>query len=203
MTAEEKMAWLQTLCSKDETRIEIASPFAGHIGDTDYVCATTGHSLTGLVIPEVKARTDGPDISAVWNPGDWHTIPMAALREWATADRKPRGAKCKACGGVGFIPSDVVAFDEYGDGPIDDLYEKCHECGREKARCGVVGKSVFNRNLVADAIERVDGEEAEWSVPAPKDSPLLLRGPGWIAAIMPIREDLKGPVLPGSMKAKP
>src|ERR1700737_2918181 len=168
MTTEEKLDWLQSLCAHD--RKLIATPFSATVDGKRYIAATDGHLAVGLELPGVVVRDDGPDFASVWKPGVWVPADLGWIRNWAYRDRKIDRSECWSCDGEGYVKTTLIAFDKEGNGPFENLYEKCDECCTG-IRPGVIAGVQFNRELVAKAVARLPCERAEWSLKTDKLEP--------------------------------
>lgn len=177
MTTPE-LARLMPLCSTDESRKKVASPFAMTWAGRQWAVGTDGHVLAAVPF-DGELRADGPDATKVVPAREpTHTASVTDLLAFAGEQETTDCGEC------------------YGS-------TKCNqcECGTEH-ECGMCAgagqKRVIRYGLLLDGgldrdyLRRVilsapDGtREVRFGHFEPK-GPFLFTAPGWIGLVMPIR----------------
>ncbi len=170
-------------CSTDNTRPTLLTPFLMVYEGARWAAATDGHLAAALTF-DGDLRDDGPDLAALLKaePAPTYMVRVTPLSVWAGTPY-PAENICKACNGHpprSYCPA-------CGGGPRCD---RCDGTGRwrESSRDGKMLGGALNRTLLSKAIATLPSGIEMVEVGHPEAlHPYILRAPGWLAAIMPLR----------------
>jgi hypothetical protein len=181
----ERLEVLKPLCRPDDSHpssARLATPFELLWRDRRYACASDGHKLAAFVY-DGELRADGPDVPAVLPKTEpTHVAPVGALLAWAG---KETFESCEACEGSG---------EFYCNCPTCHVQHKCEECGGEgevpELREGLMLGDLVNLDYVREILQTLpEGVEQVALVHEGKLAPFGFSADGWLACIMPIRDD--------------
>lgn len=125
LVSNERMDWLRTLC--DDWSSEIGAPFELEHDGVRYIGAISRSALVLLRAEEGETTTRR------FAPAKEHalklldgipprSVDLLHLWLWLAA----LDTRCPGCGGVGFLSEPgLVAFDVDGNGPVQNLWERC------------------------------------------------------------------------------
>ena len=187
--------WMRVLRSADRPEIP-ALIQAAYLGEP-MLAVTNGHGITAIGGTNPKAKPF-PGIDETFAQAAqvrrWVPASLAALKAWASAPAHPDESQdCWRCGGTGFMESDLVAFDSDGNGPVDDLHERCG-CFNGLAKQGAIDGVMVDRILLRRHLGPLAGEEVTVGVLVSMKL-VFVRGEGWLVAIMGLAK-FTPPLLP-------
>lgn len=186
MTPEEI---LKPICSTDESRPGLLTPFGIDFEGRRWTVATNGHNLVALPFPRVL-RTDAPDVVGALltkEPRPNFRASVASLKEWAGSP-VPAWTACETCHGEPphqFCPA-------CGGGP------RCDGCGgaggiREMMRPGALLEGVVNKVLLAQVLATLPADVTHLLIGQRcAFCAYMLRAKDWIGSVMPLRDSEAG-----------
>lgn len=186
-----------------EGRALTKRPYAVEFEGGPWSMVTNGHALIGVqgaspFEPDDASVNFAATVGKVLAPeGVASDVDLGALRAWASP---PTPAACAVCAGKGSVECDECSGDGVRECSChcgDEHLRRC-DCergmvactacnpgGRPRERGGVLYGINVNRNLL-EPLNHLDGETATVWAQA-NDKPLLVVGPGWRLAVMPLR----------------